>query len=75
MNGISHRGKYRIGKKVFHIDKELWLQCKENHVSDRDVMHEYMRFHNAGITNVTYETAVAAALREKKAKFNGGVNW
>ena len=67
--------KYRLGSKVFHVNKDLWLQCKENHVTDVDVMREYNRFSSAGIL-VKQETAIAAALRDKKMKYvKGGVHW
>jgi hypothetical protein len=62
---MSNRHKYRIGGKVYHVDKDLWLQCKENYVSDKDIQREYNRFFIAGIRGITYETAIAAALRKK----------
>lgn len=63
--------KYRIGGKVFHTNKDLWLQCKEHYITEADISREYNRFLSAGIP-VTQEVAIAAALREKK---KGGVNW
>ena len=73
---MSEFGKYRIGKKVFHTRKDIWLQCKEYYVTDTDVNREYNRFLSLGI-NVTQDVAVAAALREKKRVFDGGfrIKW
>lgn len=61
----------RVGAKVFVLSEDLWRNCKEYNVSDKDILREYNRFQVMGIP-VTYSTAAAAALREKKRPVQQG---
>ena len=69
-------GKFRIGKKVFHVDKDLWIQCKEAHVTDNDIQNEYDNYMSVGIDiSRKRQIAIASALRKKKLTERGRVVW
>lgn len=49
------------------MDKDLWLECKNNGVTAIDIEREWNRFQSVGLS-VKQEVAAAAALRYKKSK-------
>lgn len=66
-------GKRRLGKKVFHLRKDIWYECKKYGVTDVDLQREYIKYRKIGI-EVNWGTAAISAIRNKKIRFmRGGI--
>ncbi len=59
--------KRRLGEKVFHLDTEIWKQCRALGLSDKDIERVQAKLLLYGIRN-TATLAAAIAIKEFKER-------